>query len=155
VESLNIKVQPDSHVHGGMAENLDWALSHLRSPESAPISSWVKQGPAYVITLRGAPVPADSGLYGPASGDPPVEERDVVYANRPPREYPSRIIPGKPLRSTDRVTVVCGPSEEHPCVLYTIYGGPEACQEVNDPRVRDLEAARRFWSEHALTEDSR
>lgn len=39
---------------------------------------------------------------------------------------------------------------KHACVLYTAFGGPLAPQEPGDPGCKDVEASRRFWSEHAL-----
>jgi len=39
----------------------------------------------------------------------------------------------------------------HACILYTVFGGPLAPQEPGDPGCKDVEASRRFWSEHALS----
>ncbi len=39
---------------------------------------------------------------------------------------------------------------KHACILYTVYGGPAAPQEPDDPQCKDVEASRAFWSEHAL-----
>jgi hypothetical protein len=106
------------------------------------------------MTLKGIPHPVKSGLYGPAVGDPPVTDDQVTMGKRGTREYESRIITGKPMRTTNVVTVVYGPHNGKAKVLYTVYGGPEAPQEPNDPRVRDKAEAEKFWSEHALTADS-
>lgn len=92
-------------------------------------------------------------LYGPACGDPAVPEDDAVYAKRWPREWTSRVI-GRPLRRTRKLTVVAGPYKGEPCVLFTVYGGPKAPRELNDPSLKnqtEIEESAEFWSQHALS----
>ena len=101
-----------------------------------------------------AELPAlDCGLYGPAMGDDPVAEAAVTYAVRPGRKCASRIIPGRPARATRWVTIIAGPHDGHPCVMYTSYGGPEAPREPGDLSLGDMaqiQEARAFWAVHAL-----
>jgi hypothetical protein len=91
-------------------------------------------------------------LYGPIMGDNPIREEEVFYAKRTGREWVSRLVPCVP-RMTRTLTVVAGPYDGNPCVLYTCYGGPPAPKETNDPYLKDSEreASVKFWSEHALS----
>lgn len=93
------------------------------------------------------------GLHGPIMGDCPVEENEVMYEARPGRPYASRLC-NRPVRLVQTVTVVAGPYDGRPCVLYTVYGGPLTPREVEDPGLKTLEAseeAEEFWAEHALS----
>lgn len=38
----------------------------------------------------------------------------------------------------------------HSCILYTAFGGPAAPQEPGDPGCKDVDAAKKFWADHAL-----
>jgi len=94
-------------------------------------------------------------LYGPIMGDDPVTDEDVVMLPRPGRDWASRLVLGLPSRRTRTITVIGGPDEYgNQCVLYTVYGGPQAPRELNDPSLPKSGPARReardFWSEHAL-----
>ena len=89
------------------------------------------------------------GLYGPLMGDPPIREDEVTRAPRGSREWPSRIVE-RPARQQRDVTVIAGPHDGHPCVLYTAFGGPASPQEPGDPGCKDPAASAAFWQEHAL-----
>lgn len=93
------------------------------------------------------------GLYGPACGDPPVTESEVVYNWRTGRDWPSRCV-NRVRRQTRTCTVIAGPFEGQDCVLYTVFGGPLAPPEVKDPVLLKDEAkylaAVEFWRDHAL-----
>ena len=101
-------------------------------------------------------------LYGPLMGDEPIDEDEVVYRERPGRQYDSRILKGKNVRLRDQITVIAGPSDyflgalgqPHHMVLYTAYGGPAAAREPGDPTlsVRERDESSAFWSQHALAE---
>lgn len=84
------------------------------------------------------------GLWGPLMGDPPIAEIDVVRAHRGTRAWASRLV-ARAARPTRQVTVIAGPHDGHPCVLYTAFGGPAAPQEPGDVRrqLAALEAKRR------------
>ncbi len=94
-------------------------------------------------------------LHGPAMGDAPIGESEVIYAERPGRAWRSRLV-FRPARQTRTVTVVAGPHDGHPCVLYTTHGGPPAPQELDDPSLTDdkRDESEAFWAEHALTSGS-
>lgn len=89
------------------------------------------------------------GLHGPLMGDPPVPESEVRYQPRGARQYPSRLV-NRPVRQVNTLTVITGPHDGRPCVLYTIFGGPTTPQEPADPTCKDKAASERFWAEHAL-----
>lgn len=93
------------------------------------------------------------GLHGPLTGDQPIEDGDVTYARRPPRDWPSRLIDRAP-KQVRTVTVAAGPHDGHGCVVFTMYGGPEAPLEPHDPRCGDAAASSRFWGVHALSHPS-
>lgn len=107
------------------------------------------------FTLPADMPPLDCGLYGPAMGDKPVGEDSVHYGHRGSRPAPSRLV-DLPKRKTRTCTVIAGPFDGKPCVLYTVYGGPQAPREVADVPETDNEgraASARFWSEHALAKE--
>jgi len=94
----------------------------------------------------------DCALYGPACGDEPIKDEECVFENRPGRNWVSRLV-NRPVRKTRTCTVVAGPYENNKCVLYTVYGGPIAAKEPNDPNIQTgsvLAASAIFWSTHAL-----
>lgn len=96
------------------------------------------------------PVPCT--LHGPATGEPPVTDAEVTMIVRPPRPYPSRICQRPPVL-TRTITVIAGPHEEEPCLLYTAFGGPLAPKEPEDQSLGtedDRAASRAFWAQHAL-----
>ena len=79
---------------------------------------------------------------------------NVKYVVRPGRHHASRMCGGecKPLL-VRTVTVIAGPHEGDPCVLYTAYGGPCAPREPGDPTIAswdELLESRSFWAKHAL-----
>ena len=92
---------------------------------------------------------APCGLYGPTMGDAPVSDDEVVCAARSTRAWTSRLV-DRPARPTRKVTVIAGPHDGHPCVLYTAFGGPATPQEPGDPGCKDPAASAAFWREHAL-----
>lgn len=92
------------------------------------------------------------GLYGPLCGDDPVLENDVTYAVRGVRSCASRMT-DRPARMTRQLTIIAGPHEGEPCVLYTAYGGPAAPREPGDTSIEsweDIVSSREFWKTHAL-----
>lgn len=92
------------------------------------------------------------GLYGPLMGDEAIDEAQVSYAARGDRAWTSRLV-AQPSRQTRQVTVIAGPHDDLPCVLYTVYGGPQAPQEPGDPGCRDKAASEAFWATHALAKE--
>lgn len=112
------------------------------------------------------------GLHGPCMGDEPVTGDKVTWRARGSRPYWSRLVDRAP-RTTRKVTVIAGPHDGQPCVLFTAFGGPSTPQEpgelvrqiaalMADPTtpgaVEKMEgllakhtASVAFWSEHALS----
>lgn len=119
-------------------------------------------------------------LYGPIMGDPPVPDSDVAIVRRGDRKWLSRtLVPsvakalGAP-RMVRTVTVIAGPHDGQPCVLYTAFGGPLSPKEVGElelewqklveeiPRTTEVVAkmdavraklrdeSQPFWKDHAL-----
>ena len=85
-------------------------------------------------------------LFGPIMGDDPIPESDVTYAKRGDRAGESRLVNRSP-RLVRTVTVISGPHDGNPCVLFTAFGGPQAPRE---PFEDDSEESRTFWGQHAL-----
>ena len=92
------------------------------------------------------------GLYGPIMGDPPISDKEVKMVSRGNRPYPSRICAGI-VRWSRKCTVIAGPHQGYPCVLYTVFGGPITPKEPNDPTLKpeEREESERFWAVHALS----
>ncbi len=136
-----MKLHPDSHVDHGLSQA---QVDHL-------LERFADRSAFFVETVdlpdELGTVPCD--LVGPSVGDAPVPEGQVSYRARGSRAWRSRVVAGPPRRSR-QVTVVAGPHDGQPCVLYTAYGGPAAPQEPDDPGCRDVAASRAFWREHAL-----
>lgn len=86
-------------------------------------------------------------LYGPTMGDAPVL---AAYRVRRGNRLTATPTITAPVRQTRKVTVVAGPHDGEPCVLFTAYGGPAAPQEPDDPSNKRSNEAAKFWSEHAL-----
>jgi hypothetical protein len=134
-----MKKHADSHVDHGLTEE---QLAYL-------LDLFADRAEFFVATVD---LPEGLGtvscaLYGPAAGDPPVSS--ATLSCRPGRAWDSRLVP-LPVRQTRAVTVVAGPHQDEPCVLYTAYGGPSAPQEPGDPGCRDKTASEAFWAVHAL-----
>jgi hypothetical protein len=93
----------------------------------------------------------ENGLYGPASGDSPVEEEEVTYLQRSEdRPYADRMI-GRPVRLVNYGQVIGMKNEDGSVLVYTCYGGPLAPQHPEDPSNGDPEKSREFWSKHAIS----
>lgn len=107
--------------------------------------------------------PLPCGLRGPAVGQPQVPDNLIVWKERPPRTWKSRVLDTTSCAFQSslsfclpvlerRMTVIAGPGLGLPCVLYTAYGGPLAPREPDDPGLPEAERAASvaFWREHAL-----
>jgi hypothetical protein len=132
---------PDSHVDHGLTEA---QLSHLFERFADHEGFFLE-----TITLPPELGTVPCNLYGPLVGDPAIREDEVTYARRGDRAWDSRLI-DLPPRQQHEVTVIAGPHDGHPCVLYTAFGGPTAPQEPSDPGCKDPVASAAFWREHAL-----
>ena len=109
----------------------------------------------------------DNALYGPVCGDQPIPENQVSYTQRGSgRKWNSRFI-NKPLRKSNKLTLIAGPVEGHDdIVVYTIHGGPVAAEEIGDLQAKlknsespsekillreRLDESKMFWKKHALS----
>jgi len=136
------------HVTPEILDHLRARFSHL-VPDGVHVETF--EMPKYLGTLP-------CNLYGPDMGDGPIEDgEDVAYmkrANRVSRgvTWLSRTI-NRPPRPTRTLTVVLGPADGDPCVLYTAYAGPAAPREPGDPdHTPETRAeAAAYWDKHALS----
>jgi hypothetical protein len=96
-------------------------------------------------------------LRGPCVGGSPVPNEDIIMRVRGDRKWSSRML--KESEAWDhvdarsrKITIIGGPAEDYPCVLYTAYGGPLAPKEPGDPSLTEgaRTASVAFWAEHAL-----
>lgn len=129
--------------HGVAEETLAWAVAQVvpgffaRTFELPP----------------GAPDLLNS-LYGPASGDAPVGEEEVLRRHRSPDRPLSRMV-RRPSRPTRLLTVIgIAPMTGEEAVIYTAYGGPMASREPGDASLvlgsPEHQEAVAFWATHAL-----
>jgi len=137
-----MQLHTDSHVdHGLSPEQLSYLLARFADRDAF-----------FIETIELPPelgtVPCD--LLGPLVGDDPVLEHEVTYMARGARTWKSRTKMVSQPRSSRLITVIAGPHDGQPCVLFTAYGGPLAPQEPDDPGCKDVEASKAFWAEHAL-----
>lgn len=137
-----LKLHADSHVDHGLTQaQIDHILMHFAD-----------RATFFIETIE---LPPELGevphnLVGPIVGDAPVRESEVTYHARGDRAWKSRNIMSADPRTSRLVTVIAGPHDGEPCVLFTAYGGPLAPQEPDDPACKDVEASRAFWAQHAL-----
>lgn len=89
------------------------------------------------------------GLHGPIMGDAPIDDEDVVFYSRGGRAWTDRCV-DRPTRPVSIVQVI-GVLYEDQCVIHTIFGGPLAPMNPDDPKCSTPLESERFWSEHALT----
>jgi len=131
------------HDHGIDTPQLEWILNRAdRCPITKDhIGFFIK-----LVQLDEGTVPC--GLYGPAMGDAPIPDDQVILEKRGDREWTDRII-DRPTRNVTDVQVI-GIREEEVTTVFTVYGGPLAPQNPEDPSCEDVDASTKFWSEHAL-----
>jgi len=131
-----MKKHTDSHVDHGLTE----AQLHYLLDRFAGRTSFFLETIELPEELGTVPC----GLWGPVMGDPPVEESAVKRERRGSRAWTSRLV-ARDTRPTRQVTVIAGPHDGQPCVLYTAFGGPATPQEPGDLRrqLEALEAKRR------------
>lgn len=143
--NTTLVITPDSHLdHGLTAAHLAFILKAFSAPSETGVAIVTLELPEELEGLSCA-------LYGPACGDSPVPEDEVVYRARGDRSYNSRMVARAP-RSVRQVTVIAGPHKDLPCVLYTAFGGPASPREPADPFLAKTgrQESEAFWAEHAL-----
>lgn len=138
-----MKVHKESHVDHGLTEEQLAYLVNMFADRDAFFIETVEL-PEHLGTVS-------CGLHGPVMGDAPVPETEVHYAVRGNRAGKSRLV-GRAPRPTRLVSVIAGPHEEEPCILYTAFGGPVAPKEPFDAEGEERTRSEAFWAEHALSE---
>ena len=139
-----MKLHKDSHVDHGLSQaQLSYVMERFGDHQKFFIST--VELPPELGTVPCA-------LMGPIVGDEPVPESEVTYEVRGDRAWKSRMIEVAYPRTSRKVTVIAGPHDGEPCVLFTVYGGPLAPQEPDDPGCKDVAASREFWAKHALAQ---
>lgn len=137
-----MKMHADTHVDHGLTSS---QVAHL-------LERFADRAEFFIETIE-LPLElgtAPCGLHGPIMGDAPIADSEVALRRRGAREWASRIVERAP-RQVRTVTVIAGPHDGQPCVMFTAFGGPLAPQEPDDPGCKDREASLRFWAEHALS----
>lgn len=134
---------PVSHGDHGLTEAHYRVIDSVLEKSEPGFGSWKVYLPDEVPDLM-------SALYGPAVGDDPVREDEVVYEKRGTRPGPSRLVdrPPRPVR-TMVIIGIAGPEAR----VFTAYGSQvEVPREWWDPTMKPYEAveAAIFWAEHAL-----
>ena len=105
-----------------------------------------------VYTPENTQVPC--ALYGPAMGDEPVPGYCIEWKKRSEDRPADRMLPFFPHRWVGYVQAI-GIKDGDDWKLFTVYGGPLAPRNPEDPTIpteEEREEARKFWSEHALAE---
>ncbi len=162
-----MKKHPESHLdHGLNQAQIDYLFTRFADKREFFIET---------IELPPELGTVPCGLWGPAMGDPEMLDGQLLFlppgqyivdrlpdpanidgaitmAKRGARGWESRLI-NAPMRPTRKLTIIAGPHEEHACILYTCYGGPQAPQEPTDPKISavKLDEAKAFWAVHALS----
>lgn len=139
-----MRFEIDHHDHGVTSEQVAYVCAHLASEVTRP-------GPFSLRVelpseLEGLP----NGLHGPACGDDPVKDEEVILFVRPPRTYMDRGV-HRPVRQVSYVHTFGILDESGLYAIKTIFGGPLAPRHPEDLDCEDVEASRKFWSVHALS----
>lgn len=79
----------------------------------------------------------------------PHEETCEVCGGTGMRTDPAPLGSGSTLGAAQPCTCEGG-KIRYACILYTVYGGPQAPQEPGDPNCKDPEKSAAFWREHGL-----
>lgn len=111
-----------------------WAREQVRGQESSLVT----------LDLPKRLGTVESRLYGPAMGDPEIDEPEVMYKATEGHGFMSRCVHlGR--RPSAQLTVEMRDGE-----ITRMYGGPARPPEPNDPAVETTTESRLFWIEHAL-----
>ena len=93
-------------------------------------------------------------IYGPCMGDPVIVDAQCYWGCRGEHTYRSRIISGLPQRLVGRMSYA-GYRTGKAITIRTVYGGPVLSpMEPGDPRCDGIVASRKFWAEHALSDQA-
>lgn len=122
-------------------------MNHIQNvlEQKAPQGFFIQQ-----VEIPRALGAVPNALYGPDAGDAPVAERSVYYAARGGRAVQDRLV-SRPVRPWNCVQAI-GTRSGDTFTLYTVYGGPLAPMHPDDPNNPDAAGARRWWAQHALSD---
>ena len=135
--------------HGVSPDTMEWAVNAI-TPRPTGF---------FMVTLV---LPEDhldlqNNLYGPASGDSPVQGEVLVRDGDDAWRGATPFI-DLPSRPTRLLTVI-GIVADDGVTIYTAYGGPAAERVASDPSLADdpegRAAAAAFWKVHALSLSAR
>ena len=138
-----MKIISESHLDHGLTEDhIKFIMGLFGSRQEFFIES--VELPSELASLQ-------CGLHGHVTSGEPVPDSECSYERRGGREWPSRLCNRAPIK-TRTITVIAGPYNGEPCVLFTAYGGPLAPREPMDPSLstEEKERSEAFWSVHAL-----
>ncbi len=148
-----------THVdHGLLKEHWGYVLdvAGLHVGECEKIVDWGLTPLIRTVELPPGCPDVDNALYGPACGDEPIDDSEVLYECRGDRPWADRLVM-RPKRPSRLLTIIAVPEfrdvpeKGKRLVCFTAYGGPMAPQHPDDPSNKDREGALKFWAEHALT----
>jgi hypothetical protein len=141
-----MKITSDSHLDHGLTEK---HLAWIQKCFSVDDGFFIK-----TVTLPPELGTLSCALHGPIMGDDPIQDAECSLEVRGDRPGPSRMCKRRP-RETSMITVIAGPHEGEPCVLYTAFGGPSTPREPFDPSLDqvDLVESTAFWAVHALSKE--
>jgi len=150
-----LTIHTDTHLDHFAAEErpriLELAQEHFEAWQRTPRT--FTPFPPLILTFT-SPKAYACQLRGPTVGDQAVPNENAFYFVRGGRPYASRMTTLGPT-TTHLVTMVIGPHDGQPHVLYTVYPGPAAPREPGDPSIatwEELVASRDFWAKHALSQ---
>jgi hypothetical protein len=148
---FEIEIVPESHVdHNIPADLLQWALGEIKAKVAAGEYKPELVGLVKItLDFPGTFAPVPCGLVGPITNYPPVPESDVCYLQRNRRKCVSRMIGNDSTLHTSfapgvrTLSVIAGPDNGKPWVLYTAFGGPIA---PGSPVTRTSRPGASCWS---------
>ena len=133
--------------HGINDHQMDYIKLRLESNKD--LNSFLIQEVKLLVQDHGY---APCALYGPAMGDEPITD-DMVRMEKRSEDRPADRLIKAHLRCVDYVQAIgIMDRDKDTCTLFTVYGGPLAPQNPEDPTLPEEGKAEsvEFWSKHAL-----
>ena len=134
--------------HGITADQMEFIQSQIPITPAYTLANGALNWSIVIPEVFG---PVLCGLHGPRMGDEPVSEGEVERLARGDRNWTDRLV-DRPYREVNFVQAIgIYDEDENVYVLFTVYGGPLAPQNPDDPSNKEKEKAVAFWNEHALS----
>lgn len=125
-----IAVLPVSHVDHDLSDaQLAWLIDRANEYLLLPDTSSGLLKLTLTLPEEFGAIPC--GLHGPVMGDEPVGNDEVEPGRRGERLGDSRLC-ARPPRQVRKVSLIAGPHEDQPWVLFTAFGGPIAPREPGE-----------------------